>query len=56
MREFFLESLPGILHLERAQGMSGLHLLIHSNYSGPEFHPDSRRGEQYVNQLISYMN
>lgn len=34
---------PGILHLERAQGMSRLRLLAHSNYSGPEFRPDNRK-------------
>lgn len=32
---------PDILHLEIAQGMSRLRLLVHSNYSGPEFHPEN---------------
>lgn len=32
-------AVPGILRPERARGMSRRRLLVHSNYSGPEFHP-----------------
>lgn len=38
-----MKLVPGILHLERAQERSRLHLLVHLNYSGPEFHPDNRK-------------
>lgn len=37
------EPVPGILHLEKARGMSELHLRAHSNYNEPEFHPGSKR-------------
>lgn len=42
-RKTMEQLVPGILHLETAQGMSRLHLLAHLNYSGPEFHPDNRK-------------
>lgn len=40
MRNAVCGFVPGRSHPERAQGMSGLRLLAHSNYSGPEFRPD----------------
>lgn len=45
MTEIRTALIPGILHLETAQGMSTLHLLAHLNYSGPAFHPGNRKKE-----------
>lgn len=42
------EPVPGILHLEKARGMSELHLRAHSNYNEPEFHPGSKRRKKQI--------
>lgn len=47
-------SVPGILHLEKARGMSELHLLAHSNYNEPEFHPGSREKDMEITRLCLF--